>query len=626
MCGIAGRFLVPPRPGAGQDPVLGRMGERLSRRGPDDAATWTDPAGRCRLAFRRLAILDLSESGRQPMTRDGRFAIAVNGEVYDFREIRADLVSRGAAFRSTGDAEVALEALALWGRGALSRFDGMFALAFFDAAEGRLLLARDAFGVKPLFWTRTDDGFAFASQVDALLAVPEVARRPVDPEALSLFLRLGHVPAPRTILAGVRAVEPGAWVEIDAQGRVRTGRHFEMPVTATPDLAGDAAFSAVADAVSRSVRRQLVSDVPLGTFLSGGIDSPLVAAEAGAAAGKGLVSFTLATPGDPLDESDDAAAYARAFGLEHVRIPLDGEGALALVDDAVLACGEPFADPSILPTMAVARRARERVKALLSGDGGDELFFGYADRAAPLLAKSPSFAAPPLVRRLRRVADRLANGRRADPDLRRASLGECLRARHERWPDRRLRAVFPDVSPWPADVALFRHRGGDPDADAAWIRWSETVGHLPMVLAKVDRASMFFGLEVRVPLLGRSVVETALRVDWRTCLDVEARVGKRPLRAALARHGVAPTPGKRGFSVPIGAWLRGPLKARFEDAVLSRGDLAGLPLDRRALRAEFDAHLAGKDRASALWTLLSLALWEERVLRPARSAGGAAAG
>ena len=290
----------------------------MVRRGPDDEGLWSDHA-HCAFGFRRLSIQDLSPAGHQPMlSADGRHVIVFNGEVYNFRELRAELQAQGIRFRSSGDTEVVLYALIRWGKQALERFNGMFALAFYDTLEKRLLLARDHAGIKPLYVLTTPEGLVFASQYDQILAHPMSRNSTVDGGALGLYLRLGYIPAPYALLQGSQMLPAGAWREIDAKGGMREGRHFNFPVYREPDLRGDDAVDALDEAITAAVKSHLVSDVPVGTFLSGGIDSPLVAAKIRSLGRGDVKAYTIGTAGHASDESVDASIYAREIGIAQV--------------------------------------------------------------------------------------------------------------------------------------------------------------------------------------------------------------------------------------------------------------------------------------------------------------------
>jgi asparagine synthase (glutamine-hydrolysing) len=617
MCGICGCLNYE---GLSQHETAAttRMIQQMVRRGPDDEGFWSD-GKHCQLGFRRLSILDLSPAGHQPMlTPDGRYALIYNGEVYNYDVLRQELQKEDLVFRSTGDTEVILHLLAKYGKDGLCRLNGMFALAFYDALTRRLLLARDHAGIKPLYYLLATKGLVFASQYDQLLGHPWARGLQVDAEAMGLYLRLGYIPAPRALLKQSHMLEPGSWLEIEAAGRVRQGRFFEFPVRTQAVLKGEAAVEAVNEAVTRAVRRQLVSDVPLGTFLSGGVDSPLVAAKM-KQAGQGPVhAFTLGTRGDALDESPDALAYAREIGVRHTIHQVTACDALEMLDDVIASCGEPFADYSIFPTMLISRLARQQVTVMLSGDGGDELFWGYPSRFGTVLHGSHQFAQPYWLRVLRAMAERpfhLKNGHTALPYR---TIGDWYRRMHTRIPEGCLAALFPQAPAWPPDFTLFHWNATENDSTAQWMRWNEFVSHLTMVLMKVDRASMHHSLEVRVPLLDREVIAVAASVDWQSCLDVERKVGKILLRKILSRHVGHQSVVKRGFEVPMDAWLRGPLKSIFSDALLKRKDLVGLPLNPRRLEQIFRQHLSGRsNHGRALWTLLSLALWERKHFKAA---------
>jgi asparagine synthase (glutamine-hydrolysing) len=618
MCGIVGQFgFFDKEIGLHEEQILSRLVALIARRGPDDQGLWSDER-RCLLGFRRLAVLDLSPTGHQPMlTQDGRYAIVYNGEVYNFQELRQRLEQKGVRFRSTGDGEVVLYSLAYWGTEALARFNGMFALGFYDKAEKSLLLARDHAGIKPLYYMLTPHGLVFASQYDQILAHPWSRGMNVSAEALALYLRLGYIPAPYALLENTYMLEPGSWLEITNEGHVQPGRFFDFPVFREPDLHGEEANEAVDASITAAVRRQLVSDVPLGTFLSGGIDSPLVAAKMKMVKNQSVLAFTMGTNGDHMDESPDAVRYAGELGIEHIIEHVTTDHALAMLDDIVNACSEPFADYSIFPTMVVSRMAGRQVKVMLSGDGGDELFWGYAGRFASVLEgvagsrkshtrRKPSGA-------LKKI---LALGtQHLDPRWP-SSIGDCYRIKHTHLSEGWLNRILPDLPEWPSDFSLFKYNGLEPDLTAQWLRWNEFVSHLTMVLLKVDRASMYHSLEVRVPLLDREVIEVAERVDWRSCLLLGSRIGKLPLRKALKRHVHYQTWTKRGFIVPMGDWLRGPLRSVFEETVVNQKEILGLPTNRQAIREMFHRHQSKQaDYDRGLWVLLSLALWEEKHFR-----------
>jgi asparagine synthase (glutamine-hydrolysing) len=359
----------------------------------------------------------------------------------------------------------------------------------------------------------------------------------------------------------------------------------------------------------------MVSDVPLGTFLSGGIDSPLVSARAALAVERPLSAFTIGNGEHEMDESVEARAYAQRLGFRHFVEHYTPDKAIQWLDRVVDACGEPMADVSIFPTMLVSCLARREVTVALSGDGGDELFWGYADRFGSVLERSEEFRRPRWLRAGRRAATRLSRSGDDYSSLSHPTIGDWYRGVHSRLSDSMLNVLFNDFPGWPGEFDLFRYSGWQENETAQWLRWNELNGHLSRVLLKVDRASMFHSLEVRVPLLDREVIDVAARVDWRSCLNPGDKIGKLPLRRALAKHVEFQSEAKKGFSVPMDEWLRGPLLPVFHDSVLTRMEILGLPVNRVALTGLLNDHVDGRvDYSRWLWTLLFLSLWSEKYL------------
>lgn len=609
MCGIAGELRFEKSP---TEADWSYLGELMRRRGPDDQGRWTDD-DHCTLVFRRLSILDLSPKGHQPMVHSsGQYVIVFNGEIYNFRDLRRDLAAAGETFESTGDAEVLLKALIRWDTAALTRLNGIFALAFYDVREKTLLLARDHAGIKPLYYLQDDRGVAFGSQYNQILAHPWSLAHDISPDAVALYLRFGYIPAPYGMLEGSSMLEPGRWARFHADGRRDTGQHWAFPYPARPTLSGQAAWDAVDVAVSSAVSRQLVSDVPVAAFLSGGIDSPLVVAKMVQAGHPALRTYTIATGAAASDESSDAARYAAELGVEQIIEPITPERALEYLPEVIEASSEPFGDYSIFPTMLVSRLASRDFKVMLSGDGGDELFWGYPQRSAELIRSAPLFGTPYFLRRMRSLA-REAIGRGKAPRFNQRSIGDWYAVRHtclkQGWFDR----VFPDARHAATGFDGFEYSGSDRNETAQWLRYNEFRYHLAMVLLKVDRASMHCSQEVRVPLLDKEVIETAAQVDWQSCLSLETKIGKRPLRESLARSVRHQTTTKRGFEAPMDEWLRGPLRESFEALVMRRDEFFGQRIDTVELRNLYDRHLRRDGNFGfGLWPLLSLAMWREQ--------------
>ncbi|MDB4906538.1 MAG: Asparagine synthetase [Gemmatimonadetes bacterium] len=617
MCGICGIFTHEHLNSSHLDELTALVG-LMRRRGPDDQGAWTDDA-HAALGFRRLAIIDPTPAGHQPMlSAGGRYALVFNGELYNYRELREELLSKGCQFRSTSDTEVVLQALGEWGVDALRRFNGMFAIGFYDSEECELLLARDAIGVKPLYFF--DDGrtLVFGSQYDQVIRHRWCDRAAISDEALGLYLALGHVPAPFGIVRGTSQVEPGEWVTIRPGGRVARGRFYSLPISGAG--ADREARAALPDALQQAVRRQMVSDVPIGAFLSGGVDSPLVAALMTRATSEPVRAFTIGSPDEALDESESARAYASALGLQHTVRTFSAEAALSLVDSVSHAYSEPFADPSAFPTMLVSSVAREQVAVALSGDGGDELFWGYP-RFRKLLAARSLFERSRSERYLRYVAGRAGMGPKLPGGVLEASLGDWYLHAHSAITQRELSRLAPSLPPAQATLSWYRLETAPRDdlVFAHWMRENEIRGHLQMLLLKVDRASMFYSLEVRVPLLDQELVGLAMQLSPTSCIGPTE--GKLPLRQALAQFVPATQipNGKRGFDVPIASWLRRELRPLVHELLFDRQGTFMAALDSREVRRLVDQHNGGLDRHRALWNLMALQLWD----RDHRSVGTA---
>lgn len=613
MCGFVGtvsRHSITPDAVA----ATRRVTDLLIRRGPDDAGH--ESGDWFALGFRRLAVLDLTPAGHQPMTTDdGRWTLVFNGELYNHVELRRQLVAEGARFHSASDSEVVLQALVHWGEGALRRFNAMFALALVDRRDRTVLLARDPMGIKPLAWMECPQGLVFSSQYDAVIRHPWCDRQRIRPDVAALYLRLGYVPSPYGIVEGTGQVAPGSLMRWSAERGLESEAYWRWPDAPRTRLGPDDGADALRIALGDAVDRQLAADVPVGTFLSGGIDSPLVTAIAQGHQPH-LPAFTIGTEDASLDETQQAGRYAGHLGVEHVVRTISEDDALALFDQVIGAYGEPFGDFSAFPTLLVSRLARERVTVCLSGDGGDELFFGYP-RMWTALRWRRLFHLPPLARRGIRRALGPWPSIRPNEGSTIGSLGDLVLTPHSEFGGAALSRVAPGLGGPPNDFTLYDLDEVPSEDDLAqWLRRNEIAGHLEKMLLKVDRASMHESLEVRVPLLDLDVVAAAVSIDPGACIG--GGVGKLPLRRELARHvppSMISTP-KKGFSVPLGDWFRGGLAERLRDRVVEHPVILGDAFDRNEVQALIDTHDAGADHTRPLWHLLSLQEWADRHLRP----------
>ena len=631
MCGIAGLWqLAGSRDLAAQSRA---MTKAIASRGPDGEGHWTDPAAGITLGHRRLAIIDLSPTGFQPMTSaDGRIVITYNGELYNRAEMAAEL---DRPWRGTSDTEVLVEAIARYGiDGALARANGLFAFAAFDRTTRTLHLARDRLGIKPLYWTRQNGVFAFASELKALRAAGGLALT-LDPGAVASYLRYLCVPAPRTIFREVEKLAPGHRLEVNA-ANVAVRRYWDVADVARR---GQQAFDRRAEPdiveelhalLADAVKRQMVSDVPLGAFLSGGIDSSAVVALMQRAASRPVKTFSIGFREQAFNEADHAKAVARHLGTDHTELVLSAADAQAIIPELPAIYDEPFADSSQIPTYLVSRLARQHVTVALSGDGGDEIFGGYVRYQG--IARLAG-AARRLPRPLRRLAARSIELISADAwDMLARPLPQRFKPRHAGDKIRKGAALLgeddaldmyrrvvshtprpgcflPGVSE-PADV-IERLRGETAGLDTvSQLRLLDMMTYLPDdVLTKVDRASMAVGLEARVPLLDHRVVEFAWRLP--SDLLIANREGKRPLRAVLARYvpkSLVDRP-KMGFGIPVGEWIKGPLRPWAED-LLSPAALADGLFDHAAVRRWFAEFLSGRrDAQHGLWAVLQFQAW-----------------
>ncbi len=631
MCGFAG-FHAPHGLPADAGATAWKMGARLRHRGPDDHGEWMSPALATAMAFRRLAIVDLSQSGHQPMlSEDGRLVLAINGEIYNHGELRAVLERQGRCFRGHSDTEVLLAAIGAWGlEAALKRCVGMFALALVDTHERILHLARDRMGEKPLYYGWSGGSFFFGSELKAFRPCPSF-RPEVDRGALTAYLRFGYVPTPHCILAGFRKLPPGHILSLGLDGG-SSGNERVRPYWSVPrpeengslDCSPEQCACELEELVRESIRLQMVADVPIGAFLSGGIDSSTVVSLMQAQSTSPVKTFTIGFPDAHFDESGHAERIARHLGTEHVTWRCSDAELLTLAQQIPQVYCEPFADDSQLPTMALARLAREHVTVCLSGDGGDELFHGYAYGKTLMrwrqIQRHPHLkhAAESGLGAVWGLASLLADSplkRRWRSRLRRARnqwFSEDLSCFHRhrmslyKAPD--LYLSRPEVNrDFFDEAALFP----DHKEDVPWMSYLDLRTYLPDdILVKVDRAAMAFGLETRVPLLDHRIVEYAARVP----AAVKRRAGKSkwPLRAILERSvpmELTERP-KMGFCTPMNRWLRGPLRDWAEEQLdAQRLQREGF-FDSTTVRGLWDQHQRGRrDRGLMLWGILMFQAW-----------------
>ncbi|HEX8525596.1 asparagine synthase (glutamine-hydrolyzing) [Allosphingosinicella sp.] len=641
MCGIAGFIdLAGARSPAENDRLALAMRDSIRHRGPDAAGLWSNPEAGVWLAHRRLSIIDLSEAGAQPMaTPDGRAHIVYNGEAYNFAELRPELEAAGYRFRGHSDTEVLLYGCHHWGvEKTVGHLGGMFAFAYWDSSARTLTLVRDRLGKKPLYWAKTPRGFLFASELTPLMLHPDCPRA-IDRSSVSEYLRTHYIGAPHSIFEGVEKLGPGEMLTFDTRsGEVTRGaywsvrgaaeRGFAAPFQGSPEEAVDEAETLISD----STRIRMVSDVPLGAFLSGGIDSSTVVAMMQRHGGGSARTFSIGYSDSDYDEAVHARAVARHLGTSHTELILEPSDALAVVPELARMFDEPFGDMSQIPTFLVSKLARQHVTVALSGDGGDELFAGYNRHIAAggllkRLARLPRPARAAMAKAIRALPpDRWQALLRPLPaKLRPRAVGEKLhklagamtlpegeqyRRIVSQWDDPESVVIDGPERPGPAEDPELR--AAFPDS-VAYMRYLDLVTWLPGdVLTKVDRASMAVSLEARAPLLDHRLVEFSFRIP--SSLHLRNGEGKWLLRRVLERsvpRALFERP-KMGFGIPMGQWLRGPLRDWAEELLSERRLRATGFLRPEPVRALWQRHLRSEVNAQyQLWPVLMLLAWCE---------------
>lgn len=634
MCGIVG--MSEPEGAmdvAARRTLADRMCQAITHRGPDDQGVYVN--GGVALGMRRLAIIDL-DSGRQPITNeDGSVWIVFNGEIYNFAELRAELLARGHRFTTRTDTEVILHLYEEMGERCVERLRGMFAFAVWDARARRLLLARDRVGVKPLHYAHLGETIVFGSEIKSLLLHPLV-KREVNLEAISDYLSFGYIPDPATAFRGIHKLPPGHTLTFQ-DGQLRLRCYWDFTYGQADEPARDESYyvARLRELLEEAVRVRLVSDVPLGAFLSGGVDSSTVVAMMARAGQRPIKTFSIGFQEAQFDELHYARLAARHFATEHHEFVVTPE-LCQLVEEIVWHHDEPFADVSSIPTYLVAKLAREHVTVALSGDGGDELFAGYEryaiDRTRQRFNRIPAAVRRGVMLPLSRALPRAAYGKNY---LRNAALDPGARYADSL-------AYFDEGLRRDLLAAGFQRQLGNHDSSALFaglynaprtsehlerLLYLDSKTYLPGdVMTKVDRTTMAHGLEAREPLLDHKLIEFVQSIP--AALKLRGLTTKYLLKSAvtgIVPHEIIHRP-KQGFGVPIAAWFKRELRELLVETLTDRRTRARGYFNDRAVQALLDEHQRGRrDNAPQLWALLMLELWHRTFIdrQPEASFAGA---
>lgn len=615
MCGIYGEFF-PNRKLSSKADFLKHNDFNLNR-GPDMSGYWSDKKN-IQLGFRRLSILDLSESGNQPMlSNNNRYAMVFNGEIYNFLKLKEELINKGYSFSSQGDSEVLVNYFECFGlQKTLDQIDGMFAIALYDIVNNDLTLIRDFAGIKPLHYSKTNENIVFGSRYDQIAKHNLSINSLIDKEVLKTYLRMHYVPAPYGILEGTFQLEPGQCITFKSDGTFSSKKYWQFPEIKEEQLITNKkeALNLLKVELEKAVKDQMISDVPLGAFLSGGIDSPLIV-NAAKKNKKDVKAFSIGSDSKIHDESEDAKKYAKLIDVDLHLKKMKSFDAMHIIKDCMNNFQEPFADFSLIPTYQLTSNASKEFTVMLSGDGGDELFFGYERfnsvgknlkyRWLPGFLRYPIYGIDKLLFKNKHINSCILN----------EELADSHKNLHSRVTNNELNLVFPNLKN-EKEKTIDCYNYSENNSEFKFyndMRNAEFYGMMQKTLTKVDRMSMANSLEVRVPFLQKSFINAAVKIHPKLSF---ANSGKKQILKDLLKKELPKSPidnRKRGFTIPLRKWLREELKEEFEKEIFNTEFLQEFGINKKELEKVWHTHQAGeKDNKWFIFTIYSLQQWRKK--------------
>lgn len=612
MCGIYGEFFNKKK--LTDKASFLKENERNYHRGPDMEGYWSNGYN-CQMGFRRLSILDLSPFGNQPMvSENSQFVIAFNGEIYNYKELKLVLEKEGFTFKSTSDTEVLINYIQHFGiYRAVEDLDGMFAFALYNKLEDAMYLIRDFAGIKPLFYSYSNKQLVFGSQYNQITKHYLNKNSSIDLEIACLYMKLHYMPAPHGIIENTYQVEPGQIIKIDAKGELTSKYYWEFPVLNKEDLITDklTAINVLNDALNDAVKDELVADVSVGSFLSGGIDSPLITYFSNVHK-PNIKAFSIGSHDPIYDESDDATTYSKLIGCDFKLQKMNGEAALKSLRQCIPHLYEPFGDSSLIPTYKLCKNAKSHCTVMLSGDGGDELFFGY-ERFESLIKNKRWLWVPKPFRYILYFFDKVFfRNKHVNEHFLQPSLSKAHQYLNSVVNEQDLKAIFPNYEhAINKQLYIYDYDDSQEELDLLHsMRKAEFYGMMQKTLTKVDRMSMANSVEVRVPFLKKSFVEASLKIHPDLSFGAGKKKGilKEMLKAIFPSAPINDL--KRGFSIPLDDWLRNDLKLEVKEAIFNKNFINAFSISKHALISIWDKYQSGVNgNKRLLFSLYSLAIW-----------------